>query len=280
MAATLTQERFTGPDWIFERKLDGIRLLAFKHGTDVRLLSRNRLPQTPIRPSPRRSRSLPVHDVILDGEVTGVWRAGTVAYHVFDVLWLDGRDLTALPLDERRALLATLPLRAPLSASPRSTTQAVGARLPRRLGRRDRQAARLAVRAPPLAALAEDEVRGDAGAGRRRVHRSAGRARRARRAARRLLRRRRLRLRRQGRHRLRHEAAARASRAAGRDRDPEAAVHQSHRAAAPARALGAARDRRAGRVHRMDGARQAAPLPPARRPHRQIRRATSCRETT
>lgn len=32
MAATLTQERFTGPDWIFERKLDGIRLLAFKNG--------------------------------------------------------------------------------------------------------------------------------------------------------------------------------------------------------------------------------------------------------
>ena len=37
MAATLTQERFTGPDWIFERKFDGIRLLAFKHGADVRL---------------------------------------------------------------------------------------------------------------------------------------------------------------------------------------------------------------------------------------------------
>ena len=45
MAATLTQERFTGPEWIFERKLDGIRLLAFKNGADVRLLSRNRLPQ-------------------------------------------------------------------------------------------------------------------------------------------------------------------------------------------------------------------------------------------
>ena len=44
MAATLTEERFTGPEWIFERKLDGIRLLAFKHGMDVRLLSRNRLP--------------------------------------------------------------------------------------------------------------------------------------------------------------------------------------------------------------------------------------------
>ena len=45
MAATLTQERFTGPEWIFERKLDGIRLIAFKRGGDVRLFSRNRLPQ-------------------------------------------------------------------------------------------------------------------------------------------------------------------------------------------------------------------------------------------
>jgi ATP-dependent DNA ligase len=42
MAATLTQERFTGPEWIFERKLDGIRVLAFKQERDVRLLSRNR----------------------------------------------------------------------------------------------------------------------------------------------------------------------------------------------------------------------------------------------
>ena len=32
MAATLTQERFTGPDWMFERKFDGIRLIAFKQG--------------------------------------------------------------------------------------------------------------------------------------------------------------------------------------------------------------------------------------------------------
>ena len=55
MAATLTQERFTGPEWIFERKFDGIRLLAFKHGSEVRLLSRNRLPQD-CPPSPRPSR--------------------------------------------------------------------------------------------------------------------------------------------------------------------------------------------------------------------------------
>ena len=52
MAATLTQERFTGPEWIFERKFDGIRLLAFKRGPDVRLFSRNRLPQqSPLSPA-------------------------------------------------------------------------------------------------------------------------------------------------------------------------------------------------------------------------------------
>ena len=41
--------------------------------------------------------------MILDGELT--WGDGGAAYHVFDILWLDGRDLTPLPLDERRALL-------------------------------------------------------------------------------------------------------------------------------------------------------------------------------
>ena len=45
MAATLTQERFTGPEWLFERKFDGIRLLAFKRGSQVQLYSRNRLLQ-------------------------------------------------------------------------------------------------------------------------------------------------------------------------------------------------------------------------------------------
>jgi bifunctional non-homologous end joining protein LigD len=45
MAPTLTDERFTGPEWIFERKYDGIRLLAFRKGNSVRLLSRNQLPQ-------------------------------------------------------------------------------------------------------------------------------------------------------------------------------------------------------------------------------------------
>lgn len=61
MAATLTRERFTGPEWIFERKLDGIRLLAFKQGPEVRLLSRNRLPQNATYPGFERAiAALPV----------------------------------------------------------------------------------------------------------------------------------------------------------------------------------------------------------------------------
>jgi bifunctional non-homologous end joining protein LigD len=41
--ATLTDRRFSDPQWIFERKLDGVRALAFRDGDQVRLLSRNRL---------------------------------------------------------------------------------------------------------------------------------------------------------------------------------------------------------------------------------------------
>jgi ATP-dependent DNA ligase len=110
MAATLTQERFTGPEWIFERKLDGIRLLAFKQGAEVRLLSRNRLPQT-LPAVAQALAQLPIRNAILDGEVT--WD-GAVAYHVFDVLWLDDRDVTMLPLVERQGLLQSLPLGSPL----------------------------------------------------------------------------------------------------------------------------------------------------------------------
>src|SRR5213075_1504415 len=110
MAATLTQERFTGPEWIFERKFDGIRLLAFKEGADVRLFSRNRLLQD-IPALANAIAKLPVTDAILDGEIT--WdRSG--AYHVFDSVWLDGRDLTSLPIEERRDQLRRLPLELPL----------------------------------------------------------------------------------------------------------------------------------------------------------------------
>ena len=110
MAATLTQERFSGPDWLFERKFDGIRLLAYKRGKSVELLSRNRLPQH--LPSVAAAvAQLPVADAILDGEVA--WD-GSSSYHIFDVLWINGQKVTDLPIEQRRAILKTLPFTSPL----------------------------------------------------------------------------------------------------------------------------------------------------------------------
>ena len=110
MAATLTQDRFAGTDWLFERKFDGIRLLAYKRGDDVRLYSRNRLPQH-LPAVAKAVANLPVDEAILDGEVDWDGRSG---YHVFDILWLNGRRVTSLPLEERRALLKNLPFAAPM----------------------------------------------------------------------------------------------------------------------------------------------------------------------
>jgi bifunctional non-homologous end joining protein LigD len=110
MAATLTQDRFSGPDWLFERKFDGIRLLAYKNREDVRLFSRNRLPQH-LPAVAGAIAGLPVEEVILDGEVTWDGQSG---YHVFDILWLNGRSVTSLPLEDRRALLQDLPFPSPM----------------------------------------------------------------------------------------------------------------------------------------------------------------------
>ena len=117
MAATLTQDRFATDDWVFERKLDGIRLLAFKDGNDVRLLSRNRLSHNHHYPDVVKAvAALPVSNAILDGEAMGVWREqDEVGLHVFDILWLDGEDLTAAaarrpPHAPRRHQTATAPL--------------------------------------------------------------------------------------------------------------------------------------------------------------------------
>jgi bifunctional non-homologous end joining protein LigD len=110
MAATLTQDRFAGDDWLFERKFDGIRLLAYKRGQDVQLYSRNRLPQQ-MPAIASAVAAIGADEAILDGEVTWDGHSG---YHVFDVLWLNGQGTTALPLEERRALLKTLTFTAPM----------------------------------------------------------------------------------------------------------------------------------------------------------------------
>ena len=116
MAATLTQERFSGADWLFERKFDGIRLFAYKRGRDVRLFSRNRLPQQ-LPEVAAAVAKLPVEEAILDGEVTWDGRSG---YHVFDILWVDGRSVTSLPLEDRRALLGHAAIRSAAAPSERA----------------------------------------------------------------------------------------------------------------------------------------------------------------
>jgi bifunctional non-homologous end joining protein LigD len=120
MAATLTDKRFKDPAWTFERKLDGIRVLAYKNGAKVELWSRNRLPLTANYPAAAEAiAKLPVDTVILDGEAAWAWgRLGRADYHVFDILFLDGRDLRELPLTERRTHLRRLKLKLPLAMVP------------------------------------------------------------------------------------------------------------------------------------------------------------------
>jgi bifunctional non-homologous end joining protein LigD len=111
MAATLTQERFTGAEWSFERKFDGIRLLAYKNRKQIDLFSRNHLPQN-LPAISKAVAGLSPRELILDGEIT--WGRGQVTYHVFDIMWIDGHETMSQPLEERRRLLHELNLQAPL----------------------------------------------------------------------------------------------------------------------------------------------------------------------
>ena len=120
MAATLTQERFAGDDWLFEQKFDGIRLIAYKKGADVRLYSRTRRRQD-LPSIAAVVEGLPVEEAILDGEVT--WSASapdgaSARYHVFDILWLNGENVTGLPLERRRELVGQLRFAPPLHHVP------------------------------------------------------------------------------------------------------------------------------------------------------------------
>jgi DNA ligase D-like protein (predicted ligase) len=115
MGATLTAERPAGPGWVFERKLDGIRCLAVKDGGRTRLYSRNELPLNDRYA--RLAEALdadPADAFVLDGEAVafvggrdrfGGGEGGELFLYVFDVLVADGRDVRALALEERRAVL-------------------------------------------------------------------------------------------------------------------------------------------------------------------------------
>ena len=211
MKAVLTQERFSDPDWIFERKLDGIRCIAIRDGGPVRLLSRNDLSLERALPGRRRrrwmrrraraSRSTARSSPSSDGQ-TSFQRLGhpgaAIVYYVFDVLWLDGRDVRGLPLRERKALLRDAlsfdegPLR--LTAYRNEAGEAMFEEACRKgwegvIAKR----ADSVYTAVALARLAEVQVRAGPGARDRRLHRAPRLARGVRRAARGRLRRRRAR---------------------------------------------------------------------------------------
>ena len=120
MKAVLTDERFSDDAWIYERKLDGIRCIAIKAEQRVRLLSRNDLSlNARFGEVVAALEHDPVTDVVLDGEVVAFKGSQTsferlqqlgehhvhVFYYVFDILHLDGHDVTALPLRARKGLL-------------------------------------------------------------------------------------------------------------------------------------------------------------------------------
>ncbi len=129
MLATLTDEPFSDPDWLFERKLDGERALVFKDGDDVRLFTRNHKPINDTYPElvealARQQAQRFVADgeiVTFEGDVTSfarlqsrlqikdpdLARASDVAVYLylFDLIHLGGFALDALPLRRRKALL-------------------------------------------------------------------------------------------------------------------------------------------------------------------------------
>ncbi len=124
MLATLTKERFSRDDWIYERKLDGERCLVFKTGNDVKLMSRNKKQLNEQYPKVAKAVGKQEGSFIADGELVAFEKGRTsfsrlqkrmhrkdpdmsvkVYYYIFDLLHHDGYDLTQLPLRYRKKVL-------------------------------------------------------------------------------------------------------------------------------------------------------------------------------
>jgi bifunctional non-homologous end joining protein LigD len=121
MLATLVAEPFDMPGWVYEEKYDGDRIIAYKEGDRVRLLSRNAKERSDrFSRITEAIRSLPSRTLLLDGEVVAFDRNGVSrfqllqqdkvepTYVVFDCLFHDGKDLRRQPLSARRAVLKSV----------------------------------------------------------------------------------------------------------------------------------------------------------------------------
>ena len=120
MTATLVQTLPEGPAWMYEVKLDGYRALILKSGSHVQIRSRNDKNLSGAYAGvDTAAKRINAHSVVLDGEVVAIDPEGhpsfqalqhraahprhSIVYYTFDVLHLDGVDLTRLPLEQRRA---------------------------------------------------------------------------------------------------------------------------------------------------------------------------------
>jgi bifunctional non-homologous end joining protein LigD len=118
MLATLVSEPFHKPGWVYEEKYDGYRILAYKEGKKVTLLSRNDKDRTESFSAVAAAiKTLSDRTLLLDGEVVAFDRSlisrfqllqqGEVpyVYMVFDCLYRKGKDLRGAPLPVRRKAL-------------------------------------------------------------------------------------------------------------------------------------------------------------------------------
>jgi len=134
MKAVLSDQPFSDPDWIFERKLDGIRCIAVRDRSGVSLMSRTARRMNDQFPEIAEALERePAGDFILDGEVVAMRngvssfellqqrhrRRVPVYYYVFDLPRLAGEDLRPLPLRERKARLRrALDFKGPVRFNP------------------------------------------------------------------------------------------------------------------------------------------------------------------
>ncbi len=129
MLATLTDDRFSDSGWIYERKLDGERILAFREGDRIRLMTRNRKDATDTYPElvaalacqPERDFVADGEVVAFDGRVTSFARLKKrlqirdpdrarasgirVFFYLFDLIHVAGRNIEGLALRKRKSLL-------------------------------------------------------------------------------------------------------------------------------------------------------------------------------
>jgi bifunctional non-homologous end joining protein LigD len=125
MTARVVQALPEGDDWLYEVKFDGYRALLLKQHTDVQLRSRNDKDLTATYPSIRDAAlRLNADTVVLDGEIVAVDAKGhpsfqalqhraahprhAIVFYAFDVIHLDGENLTGLPLEERKERAAAV----------------------------------------------------------------------------------------------------------------------------------------------------------------------------